>query len=776
MERNRFVIDFDSASQKLLTSENVVALGETFDVLMRGVTFERAVTLGLFADGSDSPIWIYEGNATAVGGGCVLMGLRIATEEAHALFSGGAAFRMAALTVTTTWNGETRDYGFARVRLYAGGRPDGKYTPIELVDQVAEHNKDPDAHPDIRAIVGSEANARARGDEAALEAAKSYADLRVAGLLKICGVVDTVEDLPDVAVNGNVYIVRADGSEYLWLEDAQRWERLGPILDLSGYATIDALKAKVDVEGGTLLDATFLTSAQTTSATHNNNAAFYGHYGPLGELGCEGARIVPKTIGIRRRSGTTDNGATPLYLRVLRVVDGAWVVAYQSTNAVRMNDTTVADEPMEPWKMSPVGAVSPIPSDEPVAIVAVADREAAPHTCVMFGARASDYASGGLSGAIEQNPAIHPTVAFTISFDIGYGVARAFSDYLPLSGGKITGDIVVGNAINLRSNGWLFATSISEGGTWLSSKYSRKLTAGDNIKLTPQTDGTVEVSAAGGGGMTVTNPDSASLPLSAEFSISGMTFRAYEGVNRFTILGVNDVPNDCVIIETYNGSNEVARKIYVDTAISKLQPKPTNGHTVYGDGASANSNDDTAIGKSANALGGCTAVGRSAWARLNSVSLGGFSYADSNCVAIGTSANTYGNSVAVGDSSRSAYDSVALGAYSFAPNYSSTAVGYQSKATAWNTSAFGAKAINEFSGSTLLFAMSSDESSSIGMYLLADEGAIAFAFTDGLSPANSQGVKISVEKFRQLLLANGGENWKEMDGYYGSGYYEGSAE
>lgn len=75
----------------------------------------------------------------------------------------------------------------------------------------------------------------------------------------------------------------------------------------------------------------------------------------------------------------------------------------------------------------------------------------------------------------------------------------ALGGYLPLTGGTVTGDTTI-MGTRFSNNGWLFASNISEGGTWISSKYQKKLTAGDNVTLTPQADGTVKVSAAGGGG------------------------------------------------------------------------------------------------------------------------------------------------------------------------------------------------------------------------------------------------------------------------------------
>ena len=62
-------------------------------------------------------------------------------------------------------------------------------------------------------------------------------DRALSRVYRFMGSVDTVEDLPDTAVDGNVYNVRADGMNYAWVADEQRWDALGPTIDLSGYAT-----------------------------------------------------------------------------------------------------------------------------------------------------------------------------------------------------------------------------------------------------------------------------------------------------------------------------------------------------------------------------------------------------------------------------------------------------------------------------------------------------------------------------------------------------------
>lgn len=69
-------------------------------------------------------------------------------------------------------------------------------------------------------------------------------------------------------------------------------------------------------------------------------------------------------------------------------------------------------------------------------------------------------------------------------------------DFLPLSGGTMTGDLNVGPEIQMVAHmGYLFAKCIFEGSDPLSSVYSRRLKAGDNICIAETAYGQVAVSA-----------------------------------------------------------------------------------------------------------------------------------------------------------------------------------------------------------------------------------------------------------------------------------------
>lgn len=60
------------------------------------------------------------------------------------------------------------------------------------------------------------------------------------------GTKDTVENLPSSGnVTGDVWYVTETQGEYVWV--GTKWEPLGPAIDLSGYATVEALNALEDI-------------------------------------------------------------------------------------------------------------------------------------------------------------------------------------------------------------------------------------------------------------------------------------------------------------------------------------------------------------------------------------------------------------------------------------------------------------------------------------------------------------------------------------------------
>ena len=61
---------------------------------------------------------------------------------------------------------------------------------------------------------------------------------------KYCGTVDTYDDLPTDAEQGDVYNVDDTGANYAWT--GSEWDKLSETVDLSAYATTDYVDAAID--------------------------------------------------------------------------------------------------------------------------------------------------------------------------------------------------------------------------------------------------------------------------------------------------------------------------------------------------------------------------------------------------------------------------------------------------------------------------------------------------------------------------------------------------
>jgi len=69
--------------------------------------------------------------------------------------------------------------------------------------------------------------------EAVLDAAKKYADAVASSGVHYSGKVETVEDLPENASNGDMYHVSANSHQYVWNTTTQTWDDYGNIFSLS---------------------------------------------------------------------------------------------------------------------------------------------------------------------------------------------------------------------------------------------------------------------------------------------------------------------------------------------------------------------------------------------------------------------------------------------------------------------------------------------------------------------------------------------------------------
>ena len=74
---------------------------------------------------------------------------------------------------------------------------------------------------------------------------KSEIDSKLSAVLKLCGQKATASQLPKSGNEvGDVWIVEDEEAEYAWIKSL-KWERLGPILDLTSYATTNYVNTLV---------------------------------------------------------------------------------------------------------------------------------------------------------------------------------------------------------------------------------------------------------------------------------------------------------------------------------------------------------------------------------------------------------------------------------------------------------------------------------------------------------------------------------------------------
>lgn len=109
----------------------------------------------------------------------------------------------------------------------------------------------------------------------------------------------------------------------------------------------------------------------TVPGTANDNASsVFGYLGTLEDLGAFGEACAVRIVTVRTRlSGTLSNASVPIWARILKVVDDAWVVAAQSEHSLKCADFgTDADMP---FLMRSVPGVVPPSASETIAIVFV---------------------------------------------------------------------------------------------------------------------------------------------------------------------------------------------------------------------------------------------------------------------------------------------------------------------------------------------------------------------------------------------------------------------
>lgn len=152
----------------------------------------------------------------------------------------------------------------------------------------------------------------------------------------------------------------------------------------------------------------------------SNQANTYGYYGTLGNLGCSSDNVFLTELSFYKRGNHNGNNvSTPLYLRVLRVVDGEWEIACESSNTITASSFAEGDAMT--WQMTSHDTRGPISSTENIAIVFVTSTSHIASTSVSFGCKTSSIA-GALLSAIPSSATTAPSVAtgFAPAIDVAF--------------------------------------------------------------------------------------------------------------------------------------------------------------------------------------------------------------------------------------------------------------------------------------------------------------------------------------------------------------------
>ena len=204
------------------------------------------------------------------------------------------------------------------------------------------------------------------------------------GALDISQVFNNAADLNYYVSNG---AVSSGISEY--------WQGVPAVYPYAGQYL--ALADGVNTIPYFLLDNSHSYSAEsgTYSVSNNNQASFYYCVSKASAYGIS-STINPTAITLVRCTGGGPNEGTNLYLRILKLINKEWYLAYQSTNSVIIN-SVVENRVTNPWEMSsclsPATANPFIEPDDIIAIGLVSDPASAISAFTNIGA--------GLSGEIE---------------------------------------------------------------------------------------------------------------------------------------------------------------------------------------------------------------------------------------------------------------------------------------------------------------------------------------------------------------------------------------
>lgn len=276
------------------------------------------------------------------------------------------------------------------------------------------------------------------------------------------------EDQREVKVGDNLYITDTGVPDYWWTGEGDGYSQLetGAVKievdkalsetsanPVQNKAVKAALDEKADVSSVTGLESALEGKQDrlvVAATSHNLGAAnpdsladtsTLGDYnsidlqvGTLAQWGILGPSARPTKITLFRRSGSTENGGTNMWLRILRWNGSAWFVAYQSSTYVTHNSYTGNGQRIE-HTMVHKGGSEFIPTDERVVICYVQSETSDAASLIGFGAKivASPSGIGMIANARDSVPsdgAFTVSQPYRLAADFEYDVAQDLGEVL----------------------------------------------------------------------------------------------------------------------------------------------------------------------------------------------------------------------------------------------------------------------------------------------------------------------------------------------------------
>ena len=218
----------------------------------------------------------------------------------------------------------------------------------------------------------------------------------IASVYKYKGTVATESALPTSEnIVGDVYNVTETGENFAW--DGTKWDSLRGDIE---YATAESIQAEIN--RAKAAEAGKVPLLETVPADGTGDVDAYGYLGTLRALGAFGdAVLVSKLSVFTRNSGNLVNSNVSLWCRILKAVEGAWVVVAQSDNPAKWS--TYGQGAEIPFNMQPVAGVTPPSADEKIAIVFVNSATAAASTANGTLSFRSVSGNGGFATELSTN-------------------------------------------------------------------------------------------------------------------------------------------------------------------------------------------------------------------------------------------------------------------------------------------------------------------------------------------------------------------------------------